>query len=163
MWNPAALLVIAVLGFLFAPPALAAKRSPTTAPVADKEVPSPPEPEATGPPPVAAEKAPTGASARVTGTFSTLQSLGGGGDMVGVEVTIVGSREGLLAIVQTADGVAAAPVIVPVAAEGQEVAFPIPGTTGQPMEFKGRVTRQGLTGTLDGRPFTLPRRRSYWQ
>jgi len=157
-----ALLVIAAIGAGFVSPALAAKKAPATA-AAEKLAPTPSEPEATAPPPEPAERASSGASAKVTGTFSTLQSLGDGGDLVGVEVTIVGSRDGLLAIVQTADGVAAAPVIVPVAVDGSDIAFPIPGTTGQPMEFKGRVTRQALTGTLDGRPFKLPRRKSHWQ
>jgi hypothetical protein len=156
------LLVIAVFGSACALPALAAKKAAATAP-AEKPAARLPEPATTAPAPVAPEKAPIAAPARITGTFSTLQSLGDGGDLVGVEVIIVGSRDGLLAIVQTADGVAAPPVIVPVALDGSEIAFPIPGTTGQAIEFKGRVTRQGLTGTLDGRPFTLPRRRSYWQ
>jgi hypothetical protein len=155
-------LLVSALGCGFPPWALAAKEAPANAP-AERVAAQPAAREETAPPAAPNEKAQGGPPARVTGTFSNLRGFGDDGDLVGVEVTIVGSRDGLLAIVQTADGVAAAPVIVPVDADGPEVAFPIPGTTGKPMEFKGRVTRQALTGTLDGRAFTLPRRKSYWQ
>ena len=101
---------------------------------------------------------------KVTGTFSTLQNMGSDvEDLVGIEVTIVGTGNGLQAIVQTADGIPTAPAIVPVKVDGTRVSFPIPSMNGELMEFKGKVTPQGLTGKLDGKSLTLPRRKSYWQ
>ncbi|HQR53477.1 MAG TPA: hypothetical protein PLZ79_09425 [Burkholderiales bacterium] len=110
-----------------------------------------------------AESAPAKPSARITGIYSTLKSLGGDEEMIGMEVIIVRSREGFRAFVQTADGLPAAPALVPVSVDGATVVFTVPASTGEPLEFKGKATRQGLTGTLGDRQVTLPRRKSYWQ
>jgi hypothetical protein len=139
--------------------AAAAKKTPVQAPPAAPVM----EAESEAPDAAPAERAAAKPHGRVTGTYSTLRNLGGEDDVIGLEVIIVRSREGLRAFVQTADGVLATPVVVPVNADGATVSFTIPAATGEPLEFKGRATRQGLTGTLDGRPMTLPRRRGYWQ
>ena len=60
--------------------------------------------------------------------------------MIGIEVTIVGTRDGLQAVVQTADGLPGSPVVVPVEVDGMRVSFPIPSASGDLMEFKGKVT-----------------------
>lgn len=148
------LIGLAVWGAVFALSAHAAKKTPaqpaqaTPAPEAETEAPT---------------EQPAKTPGKVTGTYSTLKSLGGEDDMIGIEVIIVKSREGFRAFVQTADGVPAAPVLVPVDVDGAAVTFTVPSTTGEPLQFKGKATRQGLNGTLDERPVTLPRRRSYWQ
>lgn len=144
---------LSVLGAALALSAHAAKKTPAqaapaTAPATESQAP-------------AEQKAAT--PGKVTGTYSTLKSLGGEDDMIGIEVVIVKSREGFHAFVQTADGVPAAPVLVPVSVDGPTVTFSVPSTTGEPLQFKGKATRQGLTGTLADRPLTLPRRRGYWQ
>ena len=144
---------------LFPAAAAAAKKTPTQAPLAAPVT----EAGSEAPNAAPAERAAAKSHGRVTGTYSTLRSLGGEDDVIGLEVIIVRSPEGLRAFVQTADGVLATPVVVPVNADGATVSFTIPAATGEPLEFKGKATRQGLTGTLDGRPMTLPRRRSYWQ
>jgi hypothetical protein len=126
--------------------------------------PSQPEPVAvevqadTPPEPVPAKPAP-----KITGTYSTLKSIGGDDDMVGMEVIIVRSREGYRAFVQTADGIPAPPALVTVQVEGPTLSFTVPSTSGEPLQFKGKASRQGLTGTLGDHPVALPRRRSYWQ
>ena len=148
------LIGLAVWGAVFALSAHAAKKTP-------------PQPAQAIPAPEAETEAPTEQPAKtpgkVIGTYSTLKSLGGEADMIGIVVIIVKSREGFRAFVQTADGVPAAPVLVPVDVDGAAVTFTVPSTTGEPLQFKGKATRQGLNGTLDERPVTLPRRRSYWQ
>lgn len=157
------LVIVAFMGLAFALPAFAAKKQEVqrrpAAQAAPEVVDADPESSA----PQSADKSEAKGSAKVTGTFSTLRSVGGDDDMVGLEVIIVRSREGLRAFVQTADGVLAAPVLVPVTADGATLRFSIPSMGGEALEFKGKATRQGLTGTLDERPLTLPRRRSYWQ
>jgi hypothetical protein len=152
--------LIAVLGIALAPTAFAAKKTPAPAPPAARQI---PESDVDTSDSGSTEKGGAKSSARLTGTYSTLRSLGGDDDLIGVEVIIVRSAEGLRAFVQTADGIPAAPVLVPVKVEGTTLLFTIPSTTGQPLQFKGKATRQGLAGTLDDRPLTLPRRRSYWQ
>jgi hypothetical protein len=146
--------VLALFGVGFTLPAYAAKK------VAPQ--PAPADPATTAP----SEDADADAAKpvdNVTGIYSTLKSVGGDEDLIGIEVIIVRSREGFRAFVLTADGVPAAPVIVPVRIDGSTVTFVIPSMTGELLEFKGTVSRRGLSGTVDDRPLTLPRRRSYWQ
>jgi hypothetical protein len=158
------LLFIVIVGSSFAQPVLAAKKAPPKAPSSAQTEPAAPAPPQDAPQPAATESASDRPSNKVTGTFSTLQNMGSEvEDLIGIEVTIVGTRSGLQAVVQTADGVPSAPVVVPVNVDGMRVSFPVPSATGDLMEFKGKVTPQGLTGKLDGRSLTLPRRKSYWQ
>ncbi len=110
-----------------------------------------------------ADSAPPKPAAKITGIYSTLKSIGGDEDLIGMEVIIVRSREGFRAFVQTADGLPAAPVLVPVSVDGSTLVFTVPASTGEPLEFKGKATRKGLSGTLGDRELTLPRRRSHWQ
>jgi hypothetical protein len=129
-------------------------------------LPAPPQPEPvaveaqpeTPPAPAAAKPGP-----KITGTYSTLKSIGGDDDMVGMEVIIVRSREGFRAFVQTADGIPATPALVTVQVDGATLSFNVPSSTGELLEFRGKASRQGLTGTLGDHPVALPRRRSYWQ
>ena len=155
--------LLVLLGSTLSFAAFAAKKTPASAPAAVEAAPSAGEAESDAANTAPAERTAAKASGKITGTYSNLRSVGGDDDMIGLEVVIVRSREGLRAFVQTADGVPAAPVIVPVNVDGPTVSFTIPATTGEPLEFKGKATRQGLTGTLDDRPLMLPRRRSYWQ
>ena len=152
-----AVLVLSGLGLAF--PAHAASTTPVP-PQQQVEESAIPAAEKTEAP---AESAPAKPSARITGIYSTLKSLGGDEEMIGMEVIIVRSREGFRAFVQTADGLPAAPALVPVSVNGATVVFTVPASTGEPLEFKGKATRQGLTGTLGDRQVTLPRRKSYWQ
>jgi hypothetical protein len=133
----------------------------TLAPVAQEE--SAAATAAEPPSEAPADPAPAKSPSKITGTYSTLKSVGGEDDMIGIEVILVRSREGFRAFVQTADGVPGTPVLVPVNVDGATLSFPIPSATGELVEFKGKATRQGLSGTLKDRPLTLPRRRSYWQ
>jgi hypothetical protein len=155
--------LLVLLGSTLASSALAAKKTPAQAPAAVQAAPPAAEAATDAPGDGSAEEPGATSSAKITGIYSTLKSVGGDDDMIGLEVVIVRSREGLRAFVQTADGVPAAPVIVPVSVDGPTVSFNIPSTTGEPLEFRGKATRQGLSGTLDDRPLTIPRRRSYWQ
>jgi hypothetical protein len=158
-----AVLLIVVLSSCLSFPALGAKKTPPTVPLPDNATPEVSDDEAAAPQAEPTANPASRSSGKVTGTFSTLQSFGEGGDLIGVEVMIVGTRDGLQAVVQTADGLPGSPVVVPVEVDGMRVSFPIPSASGDLMQFKGKVTPQSLTGTLDGRPLTLPRRRSYWR
>lgn len=153
--------LVIFLGSVLAFSAMAAKKTPAEAVV--QPAPATPEVESEARDTVSTNNDGARKSGKFTGIYSTLRSVGGDDDLIGLEVIIVRSREGLRAFVQTADGVAGAPVLVPVNVDGVSLSFTIPSTTGEPLEFKGKVTRQGLKGTLDDRPLTLPRRRSFWQ
>jgi hypothetical protein len=153
--------LVILLGSMLVFSAMAAKKTPTEALV--QPLPATSEVDSEARDAVSTDNDGAKKSGKVTGIYSTLRSVGGDDDLIGLEVIIVRSREGLLAFVQTADGVPGAPVLVPVNVDGVSLSFTIPSTTGEPLQFRGKVTRQGLKGVLDDRPLTLPRHRSYWQ
>ncbi len=114
--------------------------------------------------PVAADEAP-----RVTSLFSDMRRIAEAGDVVGMEVFIVYSTDGIRgrhwAFVQIAEGVPAQPFLVEVSVVGDQIQFVLPKATGIPGRFVGRVTKNGLAGKFDysGQEVTLARKKSYWQ
>jgi hypothetical protein len=88
-------------------------------------------------------------SLRVTGLVSNLHFVKEAGDIVGTEIFIMFSNEGLFALVQCAEGSPSAPVLVPVMASGAEISFKVPADSKSHCsggEFNGRVTRASLQG-----------------
>lgn len=109
---------------------------------------------------------------RVTGFFTDMHYISEAGDVVGTEVWIVGGRGEYWATVQMADGEPDPPVVAPVELSGSHVKFtvrePLVDQDGKPapdlvIHFEGTVTRDGLSGSVNGNKFSLKRRNSYWQ
>lgn len=107
---------------------------------------------------------------RVTGVYSDMEFNSESGDVVGVEVILVFSREGYFAIFQSAEGAPSVPVVVPASVKSEMVQFEVPVGNGVSV-FNGSVSKEMLIGEFSGgainkegrRVFLLPRRLSYWQ
>src|SRR2546427_11975867 len=99
--------------------------------------------------PVAADEAP-----RVTGLFSDMRRIADAGDVVGMEVFIVYSTDGIRgrhwAFVAVAEGVPAQPFLVEVSVVGEQLHFVLPKATGIQGRFVGRVTQNGSGGETRG-------------
>ena len=109
-----------------------------------------------------------GARSKVTGTYTDMCYNAKGGDILGMEVSIVGSREGYFAIFQASEGQPAIPAIVKVIVKDQEVQFTIPEVTIFSGTFKGTIDNNGLRGSIEGysgyaSKLFLKRQASYWQ
>lgn len=104
-----------------------------------------------------------------TGTYSDLRCIEEEGDVVGTEITILASFEGVSyryhALVQFAEGVAGLPQLVPVELDGENFYFRANYLGQLGAEFSGTINKAGLSGrfaepldiTVD-----LPRKRSFW-
>ena len=104
----------------------------------------------------------------VRGTFSSLYYNEEGGDLLGYEVSFIPSRTGMKALVQVAEG--GFPLVRLVdAREGEDnaVAFDVILDHGSSFAFKGRASKEGLTGVITydtgmTEEVFLPRKKSYW-
>ncbi len=105
------------------------------------------------------------ANPHITGIYSDLRYNSEGGDLLGSEIFIVYSTDGLehqyYAMLQTASGVPEPPVLVKVQVKEDSVFFDWPGYS----KFRGRVSDKELTGAFDTnqRSVALRRKQSYWQ
>jgi hypothetical protein len=105
---------------------------------------------------------------KITGTYSDMCYNQEGGDILGMEITIVGSREGHFSVFQASEGEPSIPVVVRVIVKDQEVEMTIPESTIFSGTFKGKVTSNGLRGSIEGysgyaSKLFLKRQASYWQ
>jgi hypothetical protein len=100
---------------------------------------------------------------KITGMFSTYEYLEDAGDISGLEVFIVVTNKGYHAVIQDSLGYPDVPVVVPVEVEGDWVRFGFSNSAGEEQSFEGRVTGKALSGKLNGEPYSLPRKKSYWQ
>jgi hypothetical protein len=106
-------------------------------------------------------------AALVTGTFSNLEYHQESGDLLGTEVRIVPSRDGLKAIVQFSEGEPTVPVVTDVVASGDRVVFRVPAPGSGFDSFEGIVSATELRGTFSyaggaTEVITLKRGCSYW-
>ena len=101
------------------------------------------------------------------GTYSTLKYNREGGDLLGYEVRIVPTVNGLQAVVQVAEGVPGPLYIVPVLEKDGIIKFEIPITANVRGAFEGKATAVGLEGKLTLPAGTtnilLKRKTSYWE
>lgn len=103
----------------------------------------------------------------MTGTFSNFAFSMEGGDLNGVEIRILMSRNGARAILQFADGGPGEPVVVPISIQGDQVRFAVPKGSGEEGTFTGRVSTGQLVGDFEyargGKEHVILRRQaSYW-
>lgn len=109
-------------------------------------------------------------AARVTGIYSDMTFNHESGDVTGIEVAIVLSKEGFMAIFQDAEGVPLVPIVVPVTVSGSEIVFELPERNGYTGKFVGHLVDGSLIGHFtnglkgqNGAEFALRRGKSYWQ
>lgn len=111
------------------------------------------------------------ANERVTGVYSDMSFNKESGDVSGIEIFIVFSREGYIAIFQDAEGSPSVPVAVPLSVKGSKIEFTLPVRNGYSGKFVGKIENGKLVGQFlegevgkEGRvEIKLKKGRSYWQ
>jgi len=111
------------------------------------------------------------AAERVTGIYSDMAFNKESGDVSGIEVFVVFSREGFQVIFQDAEGSPSVPVVVTAVVKGSNISFDLPERNGYSGKFVGRISNGKLVGSFlagavgkEGKSeITLKRGKSYWQ
>ena len=106
------------------------------------------------------------AAVPITGMYTDMRYIRDAGDVLGMEVFVVGAGRGWYAVVQCAGGEPATPVVVPLKANRAQITFTLPeGLPECGQEFVGIITRSGLRGRFRGESTDrwLRRHASYWQ
>jgi hypothetical protein len=106
------------------------------------------------------------ATPQITGIYSNLRYVRRAGDVVGMEIFIVGSVDSYYANVQIAEGAPEPPVVVKVDIKGSSIEFTLPDTSGVNRgRFTGRISAGGITGKFQNaeKAEVLSRGKSYWQ
>jgi hypothetical protein len=94
------------------------------------------------------------------------------GDIGGIEIFVLYSRQGYYALVQFAEGSPDDPILVKATISGSAIDFDLPMGEERQERFHGTFTAKGLIGRFEsGLPdptslkstFLLKRTRSYWQ
>jgi hypothetical protein len=105
---------------------------------------------------------------KVAGTFSSLAYNAEGGDLIGYEVRIVPTNEGLKALVQVAQGDSGKVYLVGVDQKGDVLSFDVPLSSNIHGRFEGTVSPNGLDGKISYptgaiERVSLKRTTSYWE
>lgn len=105
---------------------------------------------------------------KLPGTYSSLAYHEEGGDLIGYEVRFIPTNQGTKAVVQVAEGDAGRIYIVDVVEEAGTVQFEIPLASGLRSKFSGKLTDDGLKGTItspsgEHEDLFLRRATSYWE
>ena len=106
------------------------------------------------------------ATPQITGIYSNMRYVERAGDVVGMEIFIVGGVDSYYATVQIAEGAPEPPVVVKVEVKGSIIEFTLPNNSGaNPGRFTGRISAGGITGKFQNaeKAEVLSRRKSYWQ
>lgn len=108
---------------------------------------------------------------RVTGIFSDLYYNREAGDVVGIEMFVLFSRDGYYVLFQDAEGSPSPPVLVKAKIDGMRIEFVLPDRNGYSGKFNGEISGKMLKGKFDGGQISnsgvpiilLKRKHSYWQ
>lgn len=105
---------------------------------------------------------------RIPGTYSSLVYNEESGDLIGYEVRVIPTNSGVKAVVQVAEGDAGRIYIVDFIEGSNGISFDIPLASGKRGKFKGKVTYDGLEGTVSypsgtSEAVVLKRSVSYWE
>lgn len=102
---------------------------------------------------------------KVTGIYSDMSYNREGGDVLGLEIFLVFSRQGYFVILQVSEGEPNPPVIVPAKIQGSAITFSLPVEADPRGEFQGTINDAELSGTFknNGQTVHLKRKNSYWQ
>ena len=111
------------------------------------------------------------ASVKVTGVYSDMHLHKETGDMLGMEIIIIYSAKGYMAIFQSSEGRPSIPITVSASVHGNDIEFTLPGSEGYSGVFKGKIGRKELIGQFENgqvnykgeRIIKLKSGRSYWQ
>ena len=104
----------------------------------------------------------------ITGIFSTLRVSEQSGDIVGVELMVLGSSSGVSVVVQGSEGAPGTPLVLPAALRGSVVQFDVPPSCACGMlqgTYRAEIDEGGITlaGPSGGGARFLPRGDSFWQ
>jgi hypothetical protein len=103
---------------------------------------------------------------QITGIYSNMRYVERAGDVVGMEIFIVGGVDSYYATVQIAEGAPEPPVVVKLEVKGSSIAFTLPDNSGVKLDlFTGRISAGGISGRFQNsqKAEVLSRRKSYWQ
>jgi hypothetical protein len=102
---------------------------------------------------------------KVTGVYSSMSYNKEAGDIIGVEVFVVYSRDGYRVIYQSSEGEPIAPIVVPAKIQGDSISFSVPPDVDSRGSFVGKIEAAQMIGVFSGsgEVMTLKRRPSYWQ
>ena len=103
---------------------------------------------------------------QITGIYSNMRYVERAGDVIGMEIFIVGGVDSYYATVQIAEGAPEPPVVVKVEVKGSRIEFTLPNNSGVNLgRFTGRISAAGITGKFQHaqKAQALNRRKSYWQ
>jgi hypothetical protein len=107
---------------------------------------------------------------RLTGIYSDMEFNPESGDVVGLEVILVFSRDGYFVVFQNSEGSPSVPIVAPAKVEAGKIQFE--GAIGDGVStFNGEVLEGVLVGEFSGgvlnkdgqRLFLLRKKQSYWQ
>jgi hypothetical protein len=102
---------------------------------------------------------------KITGMYSNMSYNNEGGDILGVEVFLVYSRDGYRVVYQSSEGEPASPIVLPARIDGKTISFSLPSNIDPRGNFAGNIEPTELVGRFSGNGQTvhLMRRPSYWQ
>jgi hypothetical protein len=112
----------------------------------------------------ATQSAPTG----ITGIFSTFRVSERTGDILGMELMVLGGSNGVAVVVQGSEGAPGTPVVLGAAIRANTIEFEVPASCPCAMlqgKYRGQIDADGidLEGPGSGGPRHLPRSDSFWQ
>src|SRR5262249_5426273 len=87
----------------------------------------------------------TESNAEISGIYTDMYYVDEAGDLLGMEVFIVGARGGYYATVQIAEGSPDPPLVVPVSDTNNQIEFTLP----EYGHYKGVISAKGLRGKFD--------------
>jgi hypothetical protein len=107
----------------------------------------------------------------VTGIYTNMSFNSQSGDVSGIELFIVFTKEGYKGIFQDVDGVLNVPIVVPMKIDKSEVSFELPDREGYVGKFTGKILKGKIVGrfsagqiSADGsEAIVLIKKKSYWQ
>jgi hypothetical protein len=109
---------------------------------------------------------------KITGLYTDMEFHEESGDVSGVEVFLVRSKQGAFVTFQWAEGSPFVPVVVPAKISGQRISFELPEVNGSISGvFDGEVANDAIHGRFlngirnkdGGDIFVLKKKESYWQ
>jgi hypothetical protein len=103
--------------------------------------------------------------AKVTGIYSNMAYNQEGGDVLGIEIFVLYTRQGYHVVFQTAEGEPSVPAVIRASIDGTKIAFSLPPSIDPRGMFQGQITENELVGTFAGnnQQIRLKRKASYWQ